>query len=103
VTLFRRRRFHDLVSRQLEVFATDEAGLLDEARGAEQSWNQAGRDEAEEAFGDWQLVVDAVAERLLDIRETYASTLDDESADEYRTAFSRVAVKRYREFAGLLD
>ena len=100
---FRRGRFHDLVSRQLEVFAVDEASLLEEARAAEDAWNRAGRADAEEAFGDWQLVVDAVGERLLDIREGYASTLDGDSAGEYRAAFTRAAASRYRAFAGLLD
>lgn len=100
---FRRGRFNDLVSRQLELFAADEAGLLDEARTAEDSWNRAGREDAEELFGDWQLVVDAIAERLLDVRETYAATLDEESAEEYRIAFSRAAAGRYRQYTQLLD
>ena len=100
---FRRGRFHDLVSRQLELFAADEAGLLDEAHAAEAAWNRAGRDDAEELYGDWQLVVDAVAERLLDLRETYAASLDDESAEEYRIAFTRAAAGRYRQYAQLLD
>ena len=33
----------------------------------------------------------------------YASTLDDETADEYRSAFNRTATKRFRRFAALLD
>jgi hypothetical protein len=103
VIRFRRGRFRDLVSRQLELFATDEAGLLEEARTAEEAWNSAGREDAEELYGDWQLVVDAVAERLVEVRETYAATLDEDSADEYRAAFTRAAADRYREYAELLD
>jgi len=103
VIRFRRGRFRDLVSRQLELFATDEAGLLEEARTAEEAWNSAGREDAEELYGDWQLVVDAVAERLVEVRETYSATLDEDSADEYRAAFTRAAAGRYREYAELLD
>jgi hypothetical protein len=103
VIRFRRSRFHDLVSRQLELFAADDGGLLEEARIAEEAWNRAGREDAEELYGDWQLVVDGIAERLLDLRETYAATLGEDSADEYRAAFTRTAAARYREYAHLLD
>ena len=67
----RRRRgaFDELVARQLELFADDEAALLEEAAEAEEAWIRAGRDEAEESYGDFQLVVDAIADRLLEIRE----------------------------------
>jgi len=103
VIRFRRRRFAELVSRQLELFATDESGLLEEARVAEAAWSRSGREDAEELFGAWQVVVDAVAERLLDVRETYAGTLDDDSAADYRAAFDRAAAGRYREYVRLLD
>jgi hypothetical protein len=75
---------------------------LREADEAEETWNRAGRDEAEEAYGDYQLVVDAIADRLLDVRESYAGTLDDATADEYRSAFNHAAGKRYRRYASLL-
>jgi hypothetical protein len=98
----RRRRFDDLVRTQLELFAEDEAELLDEAAAAERAWTKAGRDDAEELYGDYQLVVDAIAEQLLDVRETYAFRLDDEVAEEYRAAFTRAASKRFSRYAGLL-
>ncbi len=99
---FRRRRFADLVSRQLDLFAADEGALLDEAQGAEKAWNRAGRDDAEEAFGDWQLVADAIGERLLDLRETYAATLDQTAGAEYRRAFNRAVASRFRAYAEIL-
>jgi hypothetical protein len=98
----RRGRFDELVRRQLDLFAVDEAELLAEAREAENAWTRGGREEAEELYGDYQLVADAVAERLLDVRETYAGTLAEDAADEYRAAFTRAVMKRYRPFAGLL-
>ena len=100
---FRRSRFRDLVSRQLELFAADEGGVLEEARAAEEAWNRAGPEDAEELYGDWQLMVDGIAERLLDLRETYAATLADDSADAYRAPFSLAAAARYREYAHLLE
>jgi hypothetical protein len=47
--------------------------------------------------------VDALADRLYDLREAYASTLDEETAEVYRSAFNRAASKRFRRFAALLE
>lgn len=98
-----RRPFADLVSRQLDLFVADEVALLEEAGAAEVAWQRAGRDEAEEAYGDWQLVADAIAERLLDLRETYAGTLDEATGGTYRDTFDRAARRRFPRFAELLD
>jgi hypothetical protein len=102
VIRFRRGRFAELVDRQLDLFEMDEAALLGEARSAEDAWKRAGRDEAEEAFGDWQLIADDIGERLLDLREAYAATLDDVAGDGYRQAFNRAAGSRFRDFTELL-
>jgi beta-phosphoglucomutase-like phosphatase (HAD superfamily) len=92
----RRNRFGDLVRRQLDLFAEDEAALLREADEAERAYDGAERDDAEEAYGDFQLVLETVAERLEELRDTYAATLDEESArEEYERAFERAAGKRY--------
>jgi hypothetical protein len=92
---FRRNRFDDLVRRQLDLFAEDETGLLREAERAERAYDGAARDEAEEAYGDFQLVLESLAERLEEVRDTYARTLDDEAATEYEQAFDRAARKRF--------
>ena len=55
---FRRNRFGDLVRRQLDLFAEDEDELLREAEAAEKTYDAAERDEAEEAYGDYQLVLE---------------------------------------------
>jgi len=102
VRLFRRGRFDELVERQLELFAEDEVELLREAQEAEAAWNASGRDTAEEAYGDYQLVVDAIADRLLDLREAYATTLDPAGADAYRSAFATGAARRFRRYASLV-
>lgn len=100
--LGRRGRFYELVQHQLDLFAADEAELLTEAADAEGAWNAASADDAEEAYGDYQLVVDAIADLLLEIRETYARTLDDATAAEYTAEFTRGATQRYRRYASLL-
>jgi hypothetical protein len=101
--MFRRGRFHDLVERQLDVFASDESALLGEAREADAAWSNADAGETEELYGDYQLVVDAIGERLHDIRETYASSLDATTADEYRAAFDRAARKRHSRYTAILE
>jgi hypothetical protein len=102
VKLRRRGPFDELVERQLSLFAEDDAELLQEAEDAEAAWNAAGRETAEEAYGDYQLVVDAIADRLLDLREAYAGTLDAATSDAYRAAFATGAARRFRRYASLV-
>ena len=99
--IFRRSRFGELVERQLELFAS-ETELLDEAAQADAAWTSAGADESEELYGDYQLVVDAIGERLHDIRETYASTLDERTAATYRAEFDSASRKRFGRYASFL-
>ena len=97
--IFRRDRFGELVRRQLDLFAEDERELLAEADEAERAYDAAGREDAEEAYGDYRLVLEAVADRLAELRDTYAATLDDAAAEDYRRAFDRAAAKRHRSVA----
>ena len=99
--ILRRGRFHELVQRQLDLFER-ETDLLDEADSADAAWTKAGVDQSEELYGDYQLVVDAIGERLHDLRETYAASLDAGTADEYRRAFGRAAERRYGRYASFL-
>jgi len=101
--MWRRGRFEDLVRRQLDLFAADEAELLEEAAAADSAWTNASADESEELYGNYQLVVDAVGDRLYEIRETYAASLDESTADEYRNAFDKAARKRFGGLASFLD
>jgi hypothetical protein len=100
--MLRRGRFDDLIRRQLDLFETESVSLLEEAQEADGAWTNAARDDSEELYGDYQLVVDAIAEQLLDLRETYASSLDEGTAERYRTAFTRAALNRFRRYAALL-
>jgi hypothetical protein len=92
---FRRDRFAELVRRQLDLFALDEAELLREASEAEKAYDEADREDAEEAYGDLQLVYQAIGEQLEDLRATYAATLEGEARDDYERSFDRLAAKRY--------
>ncbi len=94
----RRGRFDDLVRRQLDLFAEEEADLLAEADDAEGAYDAAAREDAEEAYADFQLVLETGTDRLREILVAYASTLDDDAADEYEQAFVRAAAKRFRKF-----
>jgi hypothetical protein len=93
--IFRRDRFGELVRRQLDLFAEDESELLAEADAAERAYDAAEREEAEEAYGDYQLVLEAIADRLEELRDTYAATLEGRAAQAYAAAFGRAVRKRF--------
>ena len=98
--IFRRDRFGELIRRQLDLFAEDEAGLLREAAEAERTYDTAERELAEEAYGDYQLVLEAIADALAELRDTYAATLDGDTRDAYEHAFDRAANRRFRSLTG---
>lgn len=92
-----RRRFADVIGRQLDVFAEDETGgLLTEVRETKETYDRADRGDAEEAYGDYMDIVDAVKDALADMRDAYARTLDESAAEEYSAAFERAARRRWR-------
>ena len=101
--ILRRRRFHDLVERQLDLFEEDEAALLADAREADAAWTNAEAEETEQLYGDYQLVVDAIGDSLYDLRETYTRSLDDPTAREYRIAFNRAVENRFGRYVTFVD
>jgi len=92
---FRRRRFADVIDRQLGVFLEDDGDLLDDVDSALERYDAADRDEAEELYGDYQLALEAAAERLAELRDTYARTLADEDAEAYAGEFNRTVSARW--------
>jgi hypothetical protein len=91
-----RNRFADVVRRQLDVFAEDQAhGLFAEVREAKARYDGAERDEAEEAYGDYVDVVESATEALAEMRWRYAATLDEDAAAEYEDEFNRAVRKRW--------
>ncbi len=101
--VLRRGRFADVISRQLDLFERDEADLIGQCAEAERSYDRAGRDEAEERYGDYVDLVEAGTEALADLRWTYAATLDEDAAEEYETAFNRAVKKRLPRFGNEID
>ena len=95
----RRAPFVDLIDRQLDLFEREQRGLIADCVAAEESYNRAERDEAEERYGDYVDLVETGTEVLADLRDNFAATLDDDNADDYTAAFNRAVLKRFRRFA----
>jgi hypothetical protein len=96
--IFRRKRFGDLIQRQLDLFVTDHAEVLFDVAERRKLWNAARRDEAEELYGDYVDAFETGTELLADLRDHFASTLDEGDADEYRLEFDRAVAKRLPVF-----
>ena len=94
-----RKRFADVVSRQLDLFEREHAGLIADCAAAERAYDRADRDEAEERYGDYVDLVETGTELLADLRDGYASTLDEAAAEEYEATFNRGVLKRLPRFA----
>jgi len=98
-----RRRFADLISRQLDVFAEDEADLIRACRDAERKYDKAPRDEAESTYGDYVDFVETATEALADMRDRFKRTLDEDAGEEYEEAFNRAVKKRWPPFGLEID
>jgi hypothetical protein len=88
-----RRPFVDLVERQLDLFSSEHAGLMADVEAALAAYNRAPRDEAEERYGDFLDLVETGTDELVELRENYASSLDPDTAEDYRNVFND-AVRR---------
>ena len=88
-----------MISRQLDLFEQDHAELVRESEEAERAYDRGARDDAEERYGDYQDVVETATEILADLRDHFASTLDDPAAEEYETEFNRAVSKRLPRFS----
>ena len=95
----RRPRFSDVIERQLDLFEREHRGLIDDCVAAERSYNRSERDEAEERYGDYVDLVETGTELLADLRDNFASTLEEDTAEEYEAAFNHAVLKRFRRFA----
>ena len=61
-----RRRFVDVVRRQIDLFAAERAGLVRDVDAALRAYDVAPRDEAEERYGDFLDICCAIAGRAPD-------------------------------------
>jgi hypothetical protein len=96
--VLRKGRFADVISRQLDLFVRENLELLEACDEAEREYDRAERDVAEERYGDYQDLVESGTEILADLRDNFASTLDDASAEDYETGFNRAVTKRLPRF-----
>jgi hypothetical protein len=96
-------RFEELIGRQLELFQREDADFLSRVDKAERDYDRADREDAEEAFGRFQELVEFGTETLAEMRDAYARTLDDDGADEYTAEFNAAVHRRLPRFALEID
>ena len=87
-----------MIERQLALFQEEHADLIRECDEAEAAYDWAGRDEAEERYGDYADLVETGTELLADLRDSFAATLDEDAAEEYELAFNRAVARRLPRF-----
>jgi len=98
-----RGRFVDLVERQIALFTAENAGLIRDTEAALDTYNRSPRDEAEERYGDYLDLVETGTDELVELRDNFAATLDEDSYEEYHDVFNRVVRKRLPRFGLQLD
>jgi hypothetical protein len=96
--IFRRRRFAEVIDRQLRLFVLDNEELLRDVDTAKRFYDRLGRDGAEERYGDYADLVDTATELLADLRDAYSTTLAEGDDAEYEAAFNRAVLRRWPQF-----
>jgi hypothetical protein len=96
-------RFAELIERQLDLFEQEDADYLARVEEAERAYDRADRDEAEEVFGRFQELVEFGTERLVEMRDAFAASLDPDAADEYVAEFNAAVHRRLPRFALEID
>jgi len=95
--MFKRSPFAKVIDAQLDVFVRDHPDVIEEVKDRLAAYNSAGRDEAEELYGDYVDAVETGTELLADVRDYYARTVED--PDRYCEEFNRAVAKRMPAFA----
>ena len=98
-----RGRFVDLVERQIALFTAENEGLIRDTEAALAAYNRAARDEAEERYGDYLDLVETGTDALVELRDNFAATLDEDSYEDYHEVFNRTVRKRLPRFGLELD
>jgi hypothetical protein len=94
-----RKRFGELIDRQLTLFEDDHAELLERIARASEAYDEAPREEAEERYADYQDLLTEGADVLVQLRDNYAESLDHDAADEYEVAFNYAVLRRFGDIA----
>jgi hypothetical protein len=93
--IFKRRRFAEAIERQLDLFERENGDLLrriDEARSLHRA---ADREEAEERYSELLDLVEIATDELEEMRDAFASTLEEQLGEEYAESFDRASRKRF--------
>ena len=98
-----RRRFGDVIARQLALFERDHADLIAACVAARRRYDAADRDEAEEHYGEYLDLVAEGTAALADRRNHYAAAMDRAAAEHYTAEFNRAVKRRLAPFALELD
>jgi hypothetical protein len=98
-----RRRFTDVIRRQLDLFVEEEAELIRDCEQAELAYDRAERDEGEERYGDYLDLVETGTEILVGLRDAYAGTLEEDTAERYVAEFNRAVARRLPRFVSQLE
>jgi hypothetical protein len=96
-------RFAELIERQLDLFEREDADFLARVDEAERAYDRADREDAEEVFGRFQELVEFGTETLAEMRDAYASTLDEDAVADYLAAFNAAVRRRLPRFALEID
>jgi hypothetical protein len=96
-----RSRFAKTVETQLDMFVRDHHDVLEEVEERLAAYNSADRSEAEELYGDYDDAVEAGADVLADMRDHFASTLEE--PEDYVRAFNRAVARRLPAFAAAVE
>ncbi|HWB22417.1 MAG TPA: hypothetical protein VG652_05975 [Gaiellaceae bacterium] len=97
--IFRRRRFADLIERQLDLFEREHRDVIEEAEERLELYNRADRDDSEELYGDYIDALETGTELLATIRDAFKRTLDEGLDEEYESEFNRAVAKRLPPFS----
>jgi hypothetical protein len=93
---FHRRRFRELVDRQLAIFAADHHDLVTQARSALVRYGEeADPRAAQQQYGEHDELAEQVEELLDDMYRNFAATLEPGPAKLYRAEFARRARAAY--------
>ena len=98
-----RGRFVDVVERQIALFTAENEGLIRDTEAALAAYDRAPRDEAEERYGDYLDLVETGTDALIELRDTFAGSLDEGSYGEYHAVFNKTVRKRLPRFGLELD
>lgn len=97
--MLRRSPFAAVIATQIDQFEREHRDVLDDVAERLKRYESAGRDGAEELYGDYLDAVETGTELLADLRDRYASSLAADDAERYRRGFDRAVARRLPPFA----